>query len=328
MPEKKRKVIVASRVHTQGEKETKIVTTRTQSTGPTKQSKPKASTPAGTPKATKNANNRKTVTQTLPSPKNAAKPSPNPKTTSSMPSPTPKTAAATTPIKRIPAKASPAQTARPAEPPPSVVNEPAEPLAAAPVTAEPVAAATPTVRPALPTLKPAAKPMVSEATVEPEKTTTTAYTDLQKPKSPAKAEKVPARNYEATKTMGGGLDYSILVKPQKPMFYKDQAWLTLFIVNTSKFRLCFRIIPPNSKNFTVTPLSGFVEIGKSTYVAIQRLKMAVEYEDRLEIEFGPDTGVQQAAVLFDDAYCDSDKMEVLITCTNQPEPVKKSSKPT
>uniref|UniRef100_A0A1I7SN84 CTCK domain-containing protein n=1 Tax=Bursaphelenchus xylophilus TaxID=6326 RepID=A0A1I7SN84_BURXY len=43
----------------------------------------------------------------------------------------------------------------------------------------------------------------------------------------------------------------------------------------------------------------------------------IECLDCLDIEFGPDTGVQQASILFEDAYCDYDRIQVPIRCTGE-----------
>ncbi|CAD5233483.1 unnamed protein product [Bursaphelenchus xylophilus] len=232
----------------------------------------------------------------------------------------------------IPQKPSSNHTARGADPLQAVKNETVRPVGVAPPTIRPAGPAVPTIRPvgpAVPTLRPAAQAtlsvsaavsadpgrttMASEATVTTNRPETTIRT--------ATGAKVPARSFEETKTMGR-FEYSISIKPEKPVFYKGQTWLTLFIFNTSKFRLCFRIVPPDPHYFTVYPLSGFIDVGKSTYVAIQRLQPTIECLDCLDIEFGPDTGVQQASILFEDAYCDYDRIQVPIRCTGEVEPKK------
>ncbi|CAD5213670.1 unnamed protein product [Bursaphelenchus xylophilus] len=111
------------------------------------------------------------------------------------------------------------------------------------------------------------------------------------------------------KSMQQDLNYSIQVKPTQIVFDPRQFFVTLFIINTCAKQLCFKIRPPSSKIFTVTPLSGFIKPFEKAYVVIHRPK-PIAHNDSLLIEFGPDTGVEHAAVLFDDKWVDSETLSV------------------
>ncbi|CAD5210892.1 unnamed protein product [Bursaphelenchus okinawaensis] len=130
----------------------------------------------------------------------------------------------------------------------------------------------------------------------------------------------PAKPYE--QSVYGEVEYSIKTIPTEVNFGPKQCWITLHIINTCTTKLCFRVLPPNQELFRITPLSGFVLAGQKTYVSINRLK-SVTHNDQLHIEYGPDTGVQQAAILFDDKLVDSERLTVSVFSIGEDNPEEK-----